>query len=217
MIYPEIINNPEFEEIATVNHNDLKQFLIKEVEQQPVWARVANMFQITGLMAFMLGGFKAFIPFLMQKNAAFLLWMLYGLIFTFTLLIVLHELLHAVAYYYVGARKLSFGVVWRKFMFYVTADKFVADRKKFTIVALAPAVIVSVLCIIGMAVFYQQPAFYFFVPVFGLHFIFCGGDFSLLCFFENRKNLEIYTFDLKEEGKTYFYQKVPRNLPKSEA
>ncbi len=211
MTTQELLNNPEYKEIAVVNHAELKQFLIKEVEQQPVWARVANMFQITGLLVFMLGGFRAFMPFLMQNNSQFLLWMLYGLIFTFTLLIVFHELIHAAAYYYVGARKLSFGVIWRKFMFYVSADKFVADRKKFTIVALAPAVIVSVLSIIGMAVFYNHPAFYFFIPVFGLHFIFSGGDFSLLCFFENRKEQEIFTFDVNEEGKTYFYESLKGN------
>lgn len=217
MTTQELLNNPEYKEIAVVNHTDLKQFLLKEVEQQPVWARVANMFQITGLLVFMLGGFRAFMPFLMQSNSEYLLWMLYGLIFTFTLLIVLHELIHAAAYYYVGARKLRFGAVWRKFMFYVSADRFVTDSKKFTIVALAPAVIVSVLSIIGMAVFYNAPGFYFFIPVFGFHFIFCGGDFALLCFFENRKEQEILTFDVKEEGKTYFYQKTHPNVAKGEA
>lgn len=217
MTTQELLNNHEYKEIAVVNHAELKQFLIKEVEQQPVWARVANMFQITGLLVFMLGGFRAFMPFVLQRNSQYLLWMLYGLIFTFTLLIILHELIHAAAYLSVGARKLSFGVMWQKFMFYVSADRFVTNRKKFTIVALAPAVSIAILSMAGMAVFYSHPAFFFFVPVFGLHFIFCGGDFSLLCFFENRKGQEIFTFDVIEVGKTYFYQKTHPNLHKGKA
>jgi hypothetical protein len=93
----------------------------------------------------------------------------------------------------------------RQFMFYVQADKQVLDYNQFKIVALAPVVSVAILSILGMILFYNQPAFYFFIPIFAFHSVFCGGDFGLLCFFANRPESKIYTFDVKQEEKTYFY------------
>ncbi len=205
MTYSELKDNSDFEQIVSIKHDELKMFLADEVEKQPRWAKIANMFQITGLLVFMIGGFKASMIYIKYHNIPNLLWFFYGLLFTFTFLVIIHEIIHAITYLMIGARKLSFGVVWRKFMFYVTADRFVVDEKKFKLVALAPAVVVGILTLFGMAIFYNQPLFYFFIPIFGLHFIFCGGDFALLCFYQNRSDRKIYTFDVKEEGKTYFY------------
>ena len=131
-----------------------------------------------------------------------------GVLFSFTVLIILHELLHAIAYLLVGARKLSIGMNLKKFMFYVQADKKVLNYKQFMFVALTPTVVVAVVSLVGAIFFYGQPLYYFFMVIFGLHGLFCGGDFGLLCFFENRKDDEIYTFDVKNEGKTYFYKKI---------
>ena len=131
-----------------------------------------------------------------------------GVLFSFTVLIILHELLHAIAYLLVGAKKISFGMNLNKFMFYVQADKQVLNYKQFMFVALAPAVVVAVVSLTGAIFFYGQPLYYFFMVIFGLHGLFCGGDFGLLCFFENRKEDEIYTFDVKSEEKTYFYKKI---------
>ncbi len=209
MTYEELKQNSELSEIAVLEHKDLKKMLIeeKEISNNAGWARVANMYQIAGILAFVLGGFKAFMPFFIHRETAFLIWLGYGLLFTFSLLIVFHELIHAAAYRWVGAKNLSFGMNLKKFMFWVLADKQVLNYEQFKKVALAPAIVVTVLSILGMAIFYTQPYFYFFVPVFAFHSLFCGGDFGLLCFFQNRPNQEIVTFDVKEEGKTYFFAK----------
>lgn len=207
MILNELISDSDFELLAEVKHNELKGFIVNEVEQQPLYARIANMYQMAGLLAFMIGGFRAFMPFFAHRESTFLWWLLAGVLLTFSVVIVLHELIHAAAYRFVGAKNLSFGMNLRQFMFYVQADRQVLNFKQFQIVALAPAVVISVLSLIGMAVFYTHPAFYIFIPIFGLHSFFCGGDFGLLCFFQNRSNVSIFTFDSKKEGKTYFYGK----------
>jgi len=208
MTAEELINSPDYTQIAEVKHSELKPFITTEVEQQPVWAKISNMYQIAGLLAFMLGGFKAFLPLFAGKSGVNLWWVGAGIVFSFSALIFIHELLHAAAYWYVGAKKLSFGVILRKFIFYVQADKQVLNYDKFKIVALAPAVVIGVITILGMIIFYNQPLFYFCLTVFGLHGIFCGGDFGLLCFFENRKDKTILTFDDKEKGTTFFYEQA---------
>ena len=207
MNYQDIINNPAYTELASVKHDEIKPFLAGEISRNPVWARVANMYQLLGIFTFILGVFKAFMPFYAHREGKYLIALGAGLLFTFTVLIALHELIHALAYVCVGARKLSFGMKLRKFMFYVQADGEVLDYKQFRIVALAPAVLVTLLSVVGMALCYNQPLFYFFIPVLGLHSLFCGGDFGLLCFFQNRPDNDIVTFDLKKESTTYFYGK----------
>lgn len=207
MTYQELKENPEFTTLEVLSHDEIKPLIQKEIAENQGWSRIANMYQITGVLAFVLAGFKAFMPFFVHRETTFLIWLGYGIAFTFSILIVIHELIHAVAYRFVGARKLSFGVKWTKFMFYVQADKQVLNYQQFKKVALAPVVIVGVLSILGMAVFYTQPAFYFFIPIFSFHSLFCGGDFGLLCFFQNRPDQEILTFDVKQEEKTYFYSR----------
>ena len=208
MKHNELISSNEYEQIIALKHSEIKNFIVTEVEKQSIWARIANMYQITGLLAFVLGLFKAFMPFFTKREGIYLFWLVLGLVFTFTLLIIMHELIHALAYRYVGARNLSFGMNIRKFMFYVQADKQVLNYKQFKIVALAPVVTVAIVSILGMIIFYNHAAFYFFIPIFAFHSVFCGGDFRLLCIFANRSDKEILTFDIKSEEKIYFYAKI---------
>ncbi|NLJ19636.1 MAG: DUF3267 domain-containing protein [Bacteroidales bacterium] len=210
MTYEELIKDTEYKEIASLSHKEIKNFIVNEITENQQWARAANSYQLAGSLAFMLGTFKAFMPYFIHQQAEGLLWLVAGIVFSFTILIVFHELVHALAYLAIGARHLFFGCQPKKFMFYVQADKAVVDYRQFKIIALSPTVLISFLSLIGMIFFYQQPAFYFFISVFGLHSLFAAGDFGLLCFFQNRPELEIVTFDVKEEGKTYFYGKEKR-------
>jgi protein-S-isoprenylcysteine O-methyltransferase Ste14 len=205
MTYKELKEQHEYTEIASVYHSEIKTFIVAEVEKQPLWAKIANMYQITGVLAFVLGAFKAFMPYLTSFETSNLIWLGIGLLFTFSVLIVLHEFIHALAYRWVGANKISFGMELKKFLFYVQADRQVLNYKQFQIVALAPVITVGFLSMLGMVIFYNSPVFFFFLPIFAFHSLFCGGDFGLLCFFQNRPETEILTFDVKEEKKTYFY------------
>lgn len=207
MTYNALLNNPNYTQIASVKHEDIKSFMVSEVEQQPLIVKIANLYQITGILAFVLGGFKAFMPFFTHRETVYLAWLGLGILFSFSLLIIVHELIHAAAYRLVGVKNISFGMHIRKFMFYVQADKQLVNYHQFKIVALAPAVLVGALSILGMVVFYKQPAFNFFVPIFAFHSIFTGGDFGLLSFFQNRPDQEIVSYDLKSEGRTYFFAK----------
>ncbi len=84
------------------------------------------------------------------------------------------------------------------------ADQFVANKKEFEIVALAPfTVITSVLALL----------FFFVSPIWTLtivgtllaHTAMCSGDFGLLSFFEFHKDKLTVTFDDIENKISYFY------------
>ena len=158
-------------------------------------------------LVIMLGLFKAFMPFYTKREYLYSLYLLGGAVALFTVGIVLHEAIHALAYRYVGARHVSWGANPRKFQFYVLADGEVLDYRRFRIVALAPAVAITVLALAGMAVCYNQPLFYSFLAVLGLHGLCCAGDFGLLCVFQNYGEQSVLTFDDRVRGLTCFYRR----------
>lgn len=207
MTYEELINNSQYEKLDCFSHKNIKHVVMREMGDGGKWATISNTYQVLGLIAILIGSFKSFVPFLKRGNFDNLFGFSVGILFSVTLLIVVHEVIHAIAYKLVGAKKLSFGMRIRKFLFYVLADKQVFSIDKFKIVALAPVTTIAILTVIGMVLTYNHPMFYAFLSVFGIHSLFSGGDFGLLSYFENRKGKEILTFDVKEEGKTYFYAK----------
>ena len=68
----------------------------------------------------------------------------YGIVIAFVL-IPIHEYIHVQAYKWQGAKQTAYDVNWKKFYFMATADQFVASRKEFQIVALAPFVVITAL------------------------------------------------------------------------
>ncbi len=207
MNYKELSNNPDFELIETLDVSNLKPFLQRELTGNQGFGLIAKMYQGMGLLLFGFALIKAFAHYMRYKDTVMLEYLGWGVLFCVTAIVIIHELLHFFAFLAVGARKLSFGMKLKKFMFYVQADRQVLGYRKFAVVALAPAVVVAIASIVGAIIWFEQPLYYFFLSILGLHSFFCAGDLGMLCFFENRKEDEIYTFDVKDEGKMYFYKK----------
>ena len=131
-----------------------------------------------------------------------------ALVFCFTILIVIHELLHAVALKFTGAKKINFGGYLRKFIFYAEADQHVLNRKQFAFVALAPLTVVKIISLAGVFLCFNHPATYFFIFLMSAHSLFCAGDIGLLTLFYREKKTEIFTFDVKAEKTSYYYQQL---------
>ena len=211
MTYTDLTNSAEYEEITELSHDDVKKFIVREASGNNGWALIAKMYQGAGLLLFGFLLMKAFIPFMRSQTTENLIGMGWGILVCFTALIVAHELIHYLAYLVVGARKLSFGMKLRKFIFYVQADKQVMNYKQMKIVALAPAVVVALASGIVAMLNFETPIYYFCLTIFAVHSLFCSGDLGLLCFFENRNEDEIVTFDDVEAGVTKFYRKKKDN------
>jgi hypothetical protein len=110
------------------------------------------------------------------------------------------------AYKSQGALHTSYDANLKKFYFLAVADKFVANKREFRIVALAPIVVISAVLLI--LTFFTGPLWT--LTVLGallVHTAFCSGDFGLLSYFDFHKDKDIVTYDDRKERVSYFYGK----------
>lgn len=130
----------------------------------------------------------------------------YGLVLAFGLLPI-HEYIHVLAYRSQGAKETSYDVNWKKFYFMAVAHRFVANRREFQIVALAPFVVISTTLI--MMLFFTNPLWT--ITILGMlltHTAFSSGDFGLLSYFEFHRDKDMVTYDDREQSISYFYGKA---------
>lgn len=133
----------------------------------------------------------------------------YGITLAFTL-VPLHEYIHVLAYKWQGAQNTSYAYNLKKFYFMALADRFVANRKEFQFVALAPFVVISSL-LTFLFFLLNGPLSLTVLSTLWIHTAMCSGDFGLLSYFDYHKDKSLVTFDDVEKKISYFYAKVQRN------
>jgi hypothetical protein len=203
----ELQNNEKYELVAELEHRQIKEFVMEQITTESKMIRGFMIYQ--GIMI-LVGLFFATRPIVlaMRGNSEPLFYLLGAILFTFTLLIIIHELLHLLALKITGAPKISIGGYLKKFIFYAEADRHVLNRKQFELVALTPLVVVKAVTLIGIIFTIGQPVFYFWMFVMSAHSLFCAGDIGLLSFFDRFPNRKVFTFDVKEEKRSYFYKEI---------
>ncbi|MEN6453658.1 MAG: DUF3267 domain-containing protein [Prolixibacteraceae bacterium] len=209
---PEDLKNPEqFELLAEVEHRQIKKFIFEQITPGVRLIRIYSIYQM--IMLVLLGFLAGHAVIRLVKGIPEpLIHTGYAVLFSFTVLIFLHELLHAFAYWVCGARKLKAGMMLKKFIFYVMADKEVIELRTFRIVAFAPLVTVKLVCLIAGVLSWYTPYAYFFFSVMCIHSLFCAGDMAMLAFYSNHSDKEIYNYDDMEQGKTFFYYRNKKGL-----
>lgn len=205
----QIKKDSRFQLLDKLHYDDIVEFATEYVRK-----RTRSMFfYLVLVIIFFILQWSAFLYgiFANDMNTISLLkQFLYGLIISLTIVIPFHELIHALGYFLLGARKIRFGAVLKHFAFYAVADDFVANRNAFIFLALSPFVIVSLLNIAGF-VFVQGYASYTYISVLFFHATMCAGDFALLSYFEFHRDKELYTFDDVGKKISYFYYKKPED------
>jgi hypothetical protein len=205
---PEDLQDPtEFELLAEVSHQHLKEFIVGQVTQEKSIIRIYSVFQGVMILLFVFLFTRGIVYFLKGQSSAPIAGIGLALVFSFTALVVVHELLHALAYLLTGARRISFGLVPKKFIFYALADRQVIASGTFRFVALAPLVVISMVCLAGFLFNPNVTLDYFFLGVMSLHSLFCAGDIAMLAFYNRYPDEEIFNYDNRSEGKTYFYKR----------
>ncbi len=194
------LQNAGYEPFATLYLSDIAGFIKPYLSKKNIY--VYSYYAASGIPLIL---FMAMMGFVLAKNqgvANFFSNFFLGFSFAF-LLLPLHEYIHGLAYRYVGAKNISYGADWKKFVFYAVADKFVANYQEFKIVALAPFMVITFL---GIVLFFVLPADwkYSMVGMIFLHSAFCGGDFGLLSFFKENIDKEIVTYDDVPNKISYF-------------
>jgi Putative zincin peptidase len=131
-------------------------------------------------------------------------WFSWGCLIPF-LLVPLHEWLHGIAYKACGAKAVSYDVNWKQFYFMAIADKFVATRKSFLIVALTPFTFITIALLIPALLPSTPGIDIMLITATFVHGSMCAGDFGLLSYFETNRNKEVITYDDRKEGLSYFF------------
>jgi hypothetical protein len=204
LIPEDLQNDTGFELLAEVSHQNLREFVVEQIKVEKHIIRYYSAYQVIMLTLFVFFLTRS-ILFSMKGFSEPLISVGFAVIFTFSVLIIFHELLHALAYLLAGSRRISFGFVLRKFVFYALADRQVVASKAFHFVALTPLVVVKLICLALLLSTGNNQVFYFFLTVMCLHSLFCAGDMAMLAFYNLHRGKEIYNFDNRSEGKTYFY------------
>ena len=181
---PENLTDPDkYELLAEVDHRQIKKFIFEQVIPGVPLIRLYSIYQVIMLllMVFLIG--NAVVLFVRGKADA----------------------LTHVAYWLCGIRNLKAGAVWRRFIFYVTADREVIDYRTFRIVAYTPLVFIKTCCMVWGFLSWNSGLAYFFFSVMAVHSLFCAGDMALLAFFNIHKDREIYHYDDTKQGRSFFY------------
>lgn len=203
----ELQKSDEYELIAELNHKQIKAFVI---EQLSAGGWLVKSYMIYQVLMITLGAFiitwSVILAF--QHQYLPLYWVIAALVFCFSLLIIIHELLHGIAIKASGAKKVNYGAYFRKFIFYAEADQHVLNKPQFTFIALAPFVTIKVLTILGCLLTFHHPLAFFISLVMCAHSLFCAGDIGLLSLFYRNKDVDIYTYDMRAEKKSYYFKKV---------
>lgn len=197
-------NENEYELLTEVSHQHLREFVVELIGLEKKVIRIYSIYQVLMMLLFAFFLTRGIVLSIKGEHT-FLIQVVLALVFSVSALIVIHELLHALAYLAIGARRISFGSVLRKFIFYAIADRQVINSRAFHIVALMPFLVVKIVCLFGIFHFYGSQLAYFFLTVMCLHSLFCAGDIAMLAFYQLHAGKEIYNFDDKSQGKTYFY------------
>ncbi len=201
---PEELEKEGYVLLSSLHHDELIPFLKESFNTKSAVIRTYHIFLLSLLVALVL------IVILVRDETANMVWankmmyISYGVLASL-LIIPIHELLHAWAYKYLGARSTSFDVNWKKLYFMAMADQFVVNYREFRIVALTPLVVISSLCLILLILpigIWKLSVIVFFL----LHSIFSSGDIILLNYFEIHKEKGLLTYDDKQARMSYFYQ-----------
>lgn len=202
----ELQNDTNYELIAELNHQEIKEFVINQLAED---RKIVRMFMLYQILMIIIGifFFTRSIVLAFRQDLNPFLYSVGALIICFSVLILIHEMLHGMALKFTGAKNVSYGGYLKKFIFYAEANRHVLNRKQFALVALTPLLAVKLITLIGIFVFINHPVFYSFIFIMSAHSLFCAGDIGLLSIFYQNKSDEMYTFDVKSEKKSYYFRK----------
>jgi hypothetical protein len=199
---PEELTDKGYVLLNTLEHQELIPFVNTYLKK---WTRFSVIYLLSNLLIIGLIALNFWQNYGLD-NFNFgdgLMYFSIGFLIAF-LLVPIHEYIHVLAYKSQGAEKTSYDMNLKKFYFMAIADKFVANKKEFQIVALAPFITIST--VLFFLLFFAGNLWIF--TILGtllIHTAFCSGDFGLLSYFDLHKDKSVVTYDDKDNGISYFY------------
>ncbi len=203
---PEELNGNGFVLLDKMPHNELVPFVKKYIHQRTVFSAAYFGLLVISFCVLVFFCIKYHRTDRLPAGLA-LAAAARGIALAF-LLIPLHEFIHVIAYRLMGARQTSYDVHLKKFYFLALAHRFVASKKEFIIVALAPVVVISFALLI-VSFFTSHTLTITLLATITAHASCCTGDFALLSYFNAHRHLDIVTYDDGDEKISYFYGRAP--------
>ena len=197
----ELEDEAAYEKVLTLPYSDISPFVIGHLGKPSlpmllIWVMVASALFLS---VWFWPGLRFH-----SDNPQIIKGLVTGLIFIPLLLIPVHEGAHLIPFRLSGARDIRFGADLRQGIIYVTAHRFVAGRRLFSIVALTPFLLVSSGLV--AAIFLCPPWWQWVLSMTLLaHTTMCVGDAAMLGFISGFRNREVYTWDDADRKEAYFY------------
>lgn len=199
----DIKSDPRFVLLDELRYDDIVEFAGKYIRKR----NCSMNFYYLSLLGMLLLMIVSVVFGMIYHNREFggiMKQFLYGFIISFSVIIPVHEIIHGLIYFLLGARKIRFGAEFKQFAFYAVADKFVTSKKGFYLLAIGPFLIVSLLNLAGF-IFVSGIASYTYISVIFFHATMCIGDFALMSYYDTHKDKDIYSFDDVKNRISYFY------------
>jgi hypothetical protein len=128
---------------------------------------------------------------------------LIGLAVGAIVLLPVHELIHIAAYRLFGAKQATMQIDPKQLMALAVADRFVATKRQFYVIAAAPSVVLCSLCLLLVALL--PPFAPMFASALFAHALISSGDWALFNLTWLNRHGEVYTFDDVPGKRTYFF------------
>jgi hypothetical protein len=197
----ELEQETAYEKVLTLSYNDLAPFVINNLKSLnlPI---ILTWSVMTGSLAMTII-FWPGVRYSMENPGLFE-GLAYGLLLIPLLLVPVHELLHLIPYRLAGAKDIRVGADLRQGIIYVTAHRFVAGRKLFSLVGFTPFILISTGLIITILLCTPWLKWILSLSLF-VHTTMCAGDAVLIGFMRGFRHRKVFTWDDAESMKAYFY------------
>ncbi len=128
----------------------------------------------------------------------------WAVIFSFPVLIPIHEVIHGMTYKFFGATDVRYSASLRQFMFFASAHNFVADNRAFAWVAVMPFLVINT-ALAAFAIVSGGSYQIFALSALVIHTVCCSGDMALLNYMWLHRHQKLYTYDDMDARKIYIY------------
>lgn len=196
----QLLEGDGYKKLEELNHNEMVPFLMKNLK---------NRNPVNGIFkhgTMLLIALVLFVWIGRWDTASFFIGLGAGLLFTFTIGVIIHEVLHLIVYKLLGAKKTKLKPLWEQGAVAAVADRFVVSEKEFYLLAFTPFVVLTAAGIFALFNTYGW-IFYGVSTFLVVHATACIGDFSLAGFMYENRHRSVVTFDNTEEEKSYFFVK----------
>ena len=199
-------HDPGYRQILELDFNDMIPFVLSNIRRRGILSYFYAGINL-GMIALII---LYFIPGLAVPHPSWsgiLRQTVTGIISGSILIIPIHEILHGLAYWVLGARKIRFGADMKQFIFYVTADRYPVSGRELYFLAMTPFVLINAVVVVITLVWFPQ-VFLFSTFLLLSHNVMCIGDFAIAGYVQGRAPGRIYTYDELDLKKSYFYEEM---------